>query len=194
MCFSGRLENQDDRPEFWLADTFLTSTLKPLNRIQQNLTGSKISKYSGARYVALWASCLRFSWRRRSKAPHRDPFCLSVLPSVMLWLCLCHMHSVKFWFGKRLWPMDWCPSLVHILVKHFLSTQNRGDIITFLWIISARQSHYEFDLVMFLHAPYMLWKGVVILLFLHVSSVHFDRVVWRLRCLRPRVSKLCAGV
>ena len=68
-----------------LAETFSTSPLKPLNGIQQNLTGSKISTsstkfvffgpigktrwppwpirqkggtlYSGARYVALWASC-----------------------------------------------------------------------------------------------------------------------------------------
>ena len=83
--FSGRSEKQDGRPGLWLAETFSTSPLKPLNGIQRNLTGSKISTsstkfvffgpiskqkcspwlipqkggrfYSGARYVALWASC-----------------------------------------------------------------------------------------------------------------------------------------
>ena len=45
LCFLGRSEKQDGRPGLWLADTFLTS-LKPLNWIQGNLTGSKISKSS----------------------------------------------------------------------------------------------------------------------------------------------------
>ena len=43
LCFSGRSENQDGRPGLWLAATFSTSSLKPLNGIQRNLTGSKIS-------------------------------------------------------------------------------------------------------------------------------------------------------
>ena len=42
LCFSGRSEKQDGRPGLWLAETFSTSPLKPLNRIQQNLAGSKI--------------------------------------------------------------------------------------------------------------------------------------------------------
>ena len=44
LCFSGRSEKQDGRPGLWLAETFSTSPLKPLNRIQRNLIGSKISK------------------------------------------------------------------------------------------------------------------------------------------------------
>ena len=40
--FSGRSEKQDGRPGLWLAETFSTSPLKPLNGIQRNLTGSKI--------------------------------------------------------------------------------------------------------------------------------------------------------
>ena len=86
LCFLGRSEKQDGRPGLWLAETFSTSSLKLLNGIQRNLIGSKISTsstkfvffrpmskqkfppwlicqkagslYSGARYVALRASCL----------------------------------------------------------------------------------------------------------------------------------------
>ena len=46
LCFSGRLEKQDGRPCLLLAETFSTSPLKPLNGIQQNLTGNKISTSS----------------------------------------------------------------------------------------------------------------------------------------------------
>ena len=44
LCFSGGSEKQDGRPGLWLAKTFSTSSLKPLNPIQRNLIGSKISK------------------------------------------------------------------------------------------------------------------------------------------------------
>ena len=43
FCFSARSEKQNSRPGLWMAETFSTSPLKPLNRIHQNLTGSKIS-------------------------------------------------------------------------------------------------------------------------------------------------------
>ena len=46
LCFSGRSEKQDGRPGLWLAETFSTSPLKPLNGIQRYLTGSKISTSS----------------------------------------------------------------------------------------------------------------------------------------------------
>ena len=46
VCFLGRSEKQDGRPGLWLAETFSTSPLKPLNGIQWNLTGSKISTSS----------------------------------------------------------------------------------------------------------------------------------------------------
>ena len=45
-CFSGRSKKQEGRPGLWLAETFSTSPLKPLNGIQRNLTGSKISTSS----------------------------------------------------------------------------------------------------------------------------------------------------
>ena len=44
--FLGRSEKQDGHPGLWLADTFSTSPLKPLNGIQQNLIESKISTTS----------------------------------------------------------------------------------------------------------------------------------------------------
>ena len=90
LYFSGRSEKQDGCPGLWLADFFFTSILKPLNGIQQNLTGCKISTsstkfvflgpiskqkcppwpipqkggtlYSGARYVTLLASCFDTHW------------------------------------------------------------------------------------------------------------------------------------
>ena len=45
LCFSGRSEKQDP-PGLWFAETFSTSPLKPLNGIERNLTGSKISTSS----------------------------------------------------------------------------------------------------------------------------------------------------
>ena len=42
----GRSEKQDGRLGLWLAETFSTSPLKPLNGTQRNLTGSKISTSS----------------------------------------------------------------------------------------------------------------------------------------------------
>ena len=46
LCFSGRSEKQYGRPGLWLAETFSTSPLKPLNGIKRNLRGSKMSTSS----------------------------------------------------------------------------------------------------------------------------------------------------
>ena len=53
LCFLGRSEKQDGRPGLWLAETFLTSPQKPLNGIQWNFTGSKISM-SSTKFVFFW--------------------------------------------------------------------------------------------------------------------------------------------
>ena len=50
VFFFGRSGKQDGCPGLWLAETFSTSPLKPLNGIQRNLTGSKIST-SPTRFV-----------------------------------------------------------------------------------------------------------------------------------------------
>ena len=64
LCFSGRSEKQDGRPGLWLAETFSTSPLKPLNRIQRNLTGSKIST-SSTKFVFDWLRHFRLLlWNR----------------------------------------------------------------------------------------------------------------------------------
>ena len=52
LCFSDRSEKQDGCPGLWLAETFSTSSPKPLNGIQWNLTGSKISM-SSTKFVFL---------------------------------------------------------------------------------------------------------------------------------------------
>ena len=44
--FFGPIGKQDGRPGLWLAETYSTSPLKPLHRIQRMLTGSKISMSS----------------------------------------------------------------------------------------------------------------------------------------------------
>ena len=62
LCFSGRSEKQDGRSGFWLAETFSTSPLKPLNGIQRNLTGSKISM-----------SSTKFCFSGRSEKQHGCP-------------------------------------------------------------------------------------------------------------------------
>ena len=65
LCFSGLPKIQDGRPGLWLAGTCSTS-LKPLNGIQRNLTGSKIPTSStkfvffepiGKSKMATLASC-----------------------------------------------------------------------------------------------------------------------------------------
>ena len=52
LCFSGGSEKQDGHPDLWLAEIFWTSSLKPLNGIQRNLTGSKILT-SSTKFVLL---------------------------------------------------------------------------------------------------------------------------------------------
>ena len=53
LFFSGRSENTDGHPGLWLTDTFSTFSLKPLNRIQRNLTVSKISTFAHRSFLVL---------------------------------------------------------------------------------------------------------------------------------------------
>ena len=120
LCFLGRSEKQNGRPGLWLAETFSTSPLKRLNRIERNLTGSKISSstkfiffgqigktrllpwpipkkggtlFSGARYVTLWASCLKSIKRFRRRGQMGDIY--PPPPATHLLFCSCK-KSIKF--------------------------------------------------------------------------------------------------
>ena len=64
LFFSGRSEKQDGRPGLWLAETFSTSPLKPLNGIQQNLAGSKIST-SSTKFVFFFEPIGKTRWPPR---------------------------------------------------------------------------------------------------------------------------------
>ena len=61
LCLSGRSEKQDGRLGLWLAETFLTSPLKPLIHIEQNLTGSKIST-SSTKFVFFFRPIGKTRW------------------------------------------------------------------------------------------------------------------------------------
>ena len=68
LCFSCQSEKQDGHPGLWPVETFSTSHPKPLNRIQQNLTGSKIST-SSTKFVFFrligktrWTPCPLIGW------------------------------------------------------------------------------------------------------------------------------------
>ena len=61
IVFFGSIGKQDGHPGLWLAETFLTSPLKPLNGIQRSLTGSKIST-SSTKFVFL-GSIGKTRWR-----------------------------------------------------------------------------------------------------------------------------------
>ena len=68
LCFLARSEKQDGRHGLWLAETFSTSPLKLLNRIQRHLTGSKISM-SATKFVFFgpigktrWSPWLLIGW------------------------------------------------------------------------------------------------------------------------------------
>ena len=66
LCISGWTEKQDGRPGLWLAETFSTSPLKPLNWIQWNLIGSKISTPS-TKFVFFWVD-----WKNKMAALASD--------------------------------------------------------------------------------------------------------------------------
>ena len=68
LCFSGWLEKQDGRPGLWLAETFSTSPVKPLNGIQRKLSGSKILTSStkfvffGPIRITIWLPWRLIGW------------------------------------------------------------------------------------------------------------------------------------
>ena len=96
LCFSGKSEKQNGRPGLWLAETFSTSPLKPLNGIQRNLTGSKIPT-SSTKFVffkpigkSRWQSLPLIGWDIfdfSSEIAERNSMKLDrkLLPSLCFW-------------------------------------------------------------------------------------------------------------
>ena len=60
LCFLGRSEKQDGHPSLWFAETFSTSPLKPLNRIQCILIGRKILTSSSK--VVIFGPIVKTRW------------------------------------------------------------------------------------------------------------------------------------
>ena len=81
LCFSDRSEKQNGHPGLWLAGTFSTFPLKPLNGIQWKLNGSKISTSSNYSPTGETGGTLGLHSVRQSVRPS---VCLSVCPSVTL--------------------------------------------------------------------------------------------------------------
>ena len=105
LCYSGRSEKQDSRPGFWLAETFSTSSLKPLNGIQQNLTGNKMSTsfskfvFVGTIGKSRWPSWPLISW---------DIFDFTSETVEMNWTKLYQVFFVFWPIGKQTrppWPI-----------------------------------------------------------------------------------------
>ena len=109
LCFSGRLVNQDGHPGLWLAETFSHSSLTPLNGIQWNLTGSKIStkfEFLGAVRLTKMSGLVSDGLRHFHNETWKETRSLRPLPS---------------FFGGR-WP------LIGIdIFKLFLETSERNS-------------------------------------------------------------------
>ena len=99
LCFLGRSEKQYGRPGVSLAEIFSTSPLKPLNGIQWNLTGSKIStsstnfvlfrpigKNKMAALASDWPRHFRLLLWRELNETKRSKISMSSTKFVLFWL------------------------------------------------------------------------------------------------------------
>ena len=129
LCFLGWSEKKDDRPCLWLAETFSTSSVKPLNGIQRNLTGSKFSM-SSTKFVFFSGR-----WEIQDGDPGlwlAETFStsLKLLNSIQRSLtgCKISMSFTKFVFcgpiGKTRWP-PW--PLIGWNIFHFSETAERNS-------------------------------------------------------------------
>ena len=109
LYFSGRSYKQDGRPGLWLAETFSTSPLKPLNGIQRNLTGNKIST-SSTKFVFLgpigktrWPPWILICWDIidfSSETAERNSTKLDRKQDLNILYQVCVLGSI----GKTRWP------------------------------------------------------------------------------------------
>ena len=146
LCFLGWLEKQDGCLDLWLAETLLTSPLKPQNRIQRKLTGSKISTSStrNSRWpswpdwlrhfrLLLWNCWTEFKeiWQEaRSQCP---------LPS------LCFIEPI----GNPRWP-PW-PLISWDIFYFFSETAERNTTwhnFIATWVPEASTQHHHYQHVL----------------------------------------------
>ena len=119
LCFSGRSEKQDGYHCLWLAETFSISPLKPLNGIQWNLTGSKISTSSTkflffrAYWKTRWLPWPLIGWHIFYFSPERNSTQLDRKQDLKV------LYQVFFFgpIGKVRWP-PWLLIGWHIFVFH----------------------------------------------------------------------------
>ena len=76
--FRADRKKQDGRPGLWLAETFWTSPLTPLNGIQQHLTGSKISKSSTKFFTLCFSGRLVYKNGRPGQSIKKVAHCTQV--------------------------------------------------------------------------------------------------------------------
>ena len=109
LCILGRSEKQDIRPGLWLAETFSTSPLKPLNGIQRNLTVSKISMYS-AKFVFFPAnnSTKMFALADSSKRWQIVLRCTICGPLGLLLKCSWRVYYAPFAVLRYIWLFKMC--------------------------------------------------------------------------------------
>ena len=111
LCFSGRSEKQDGGLSLWLAETFSTSPLKPLNGIKKNLTGNNISMSS-----VFWADrkvkmatlasdslrhCQLLLWNRWTEFNKTWQEARSQCPLTSLYFWGQSSGSYGFWLAKK---------------------------------------------------------------------------------------------
>ena len=127
-------EKQDGDPCLWLAETFSTSPLQPQNRIQWNLTGSKISM-SSTKFVFFMVD-----WKKQDGHPClwlAETFSTTPLKPMKgkqrnLTGSKISMSSTKFVFfgpiGKTRWP-PW-PLIGWDIFDFFSETERNSTILT----------------------------------------------------------------
>ena len=132
-------KKQHGRPGLWLAETFLTSPLKPLNGIQRNLTGSKISKFSTS--FVFFRSIRKTRWPPRaligwdifhfsSETPERNSMKLDRKQDLNILYHVC---------GLRADQKNKIATLASYLLRHFRLLWNRWPEFNEIWQKASSQ-------------------------------------------------------
>ena len=110
--FRADRKKQDGRPGLWLAETFSTSHLKPLNGIQRNLTGSKIST-SSSEFVF-------FGPISKQKCP---PWIPQMADSSKRWHIVLRC-TICGPLGLLFFDMFWCCTVLDLVISTYFNPVN----------------------------------------------------------------------